>query len=366
MRTFVSAACRLFTLVATIVLFVLPTNSNAHNLTAHSSRSLLNSTSLVGESKAWYDRMGESTETHCVYHIRDNCHASCGPPQFTVDRSQGCEAHALRIQQWFQIGGYRVCNPAAVQLFYPLGAGECTDETLGTMSETDCTEADYYWNFTTNECQDTPPEGGDCNWTYAACRELNGTYYNDGCCDLTETPIVIDVLGNGFDLTNAASGVDFDFNGDGVTHRISWTDANSDDSWLVLDRNGNGTIDNGAELFGNVTPQPPASAGQARNGFLALAEYDKTSNGGNNDRVIDNRDVIFSNLRLWQDANHNGISESSELHTLSAVGVDSISLDYKLSKRTDQYGNQFRYRAKIDDANHEKLGRWAWDVFLTH
>ena len=97
---------------------------------------------------------------------------------------------------------------------------------------------------------------------------------------------------------------------------------------------------------------------------LALAVYDWTGNGGNADGQIDAQDKIFASLRLWQDTNHNGVSEASELRPLPALGVNVLHLSYKESKRTDANGNAFRYRAKIDDARGLKVGRWAWDVFL--
>jgi hypothetical protein len=183
-------------------------------------------------------------------------------------------------------------------------------------------------------------------------------------CVPTNSPVLVDVSGDGFRLTSAGDGVLFDLDGDGVGERLSWTAADSDDAWLALDVDGDGLIEDGSELFGNYTPQPPPPAGQRKNGFLALALYDKPARGGNGDGVIDARDAIFPSLRLWRDANHDGVSQPAELYALPSLDVVRLHLDYKLSKRADEFGNQFRYRAKVDDARGSKVNRWAWDVFL--
>lgn len=179
-----------------------------------------------------------------------------------------------------------------------------------------------------------------------------------GCDTCGGSPIVIDIAGDGIALTSPSDGVDFDLNGNGTRDRLGWTRLGSDDAWLALDRDGNGTIDRGAELFGDFTAQPASSH---KNGFLALAEFDS-----NRDGVIDSRDSVFESLRLWQDRNHNGISELDELHTLMELNVKALELDFRESKRVDEFGNEFKYRAKVKDAREANVGRWAWDVFLSH
>ncbi|HEX8178951.1 MAG TPA: putative metal-binding motif-containing protein [Pyrinomonadaceae bacterium] len=175
------------------------------------------------------------------------------------------------------------------------------------------------------------------------------------------TPVILDTAGDGVRLTDGRGGVDFDIDGDGTPNRLAWTEVGSDDAWLALDRDGNGRIDNGQELFGDRTPQPAAAD---PNGFAALAVFDDPAQGGNGDRIINASDTVFNALRLWQDVNHNGSSEPAELHPLSELGVAALALDYREARRRDEHGNVFRYRAKVSATRPTKLSRWAWDVFL--
>jgi len=170
------------------------------------------------------------------------------------------------------------------------------------------------------------------------------------------------VDGDGYALTSAANGVMFDMAGNGKKVQIAWTSGGSDDAFLALDRNGNGRIDNGTELFSNFTPN---SGGRQGNGFIALAFYDQPANGGNGDGWIDAHDAVYPKLLLWVDKNHNGISEPSELFSLPQLGIQRISLDYALNNWTDAYGNVSRYRSTVV-RQHPYPGEndWGYDVLL--
>ena len=124
-------------------------------------------------------------------------------------------------------------------------------------------------------------------------------------------PLVLDLRGDGLDTTSlSGSGVHFDLNTDYFAERTGWIAAS--DGFLVLDKNGNGAIDDASEMFGSFTGS----------GFADLAAYDS-----NHDGRIDASDLIFSKLKVWQDANQDGVAQPGELHSLADEGIASISLN---------------------------------------
>ena len=121
-----------------------------------------------------------------------------------------------------------------------------------------------------------------------------------------------------------------------------------------------GRVDNGRELFGNLTAQP---ASAHPNGFAALAVWDQPAHGGNGDGIIGPADAIWPRLRLSQDADHDGKVQPGELHTLASFGITGMSVHYRLAGGADRYGNRYGYAALVFGTGH--AAALAYDFFLT-
>ncbi|WP_037386094.1 calcium-binding protein, partial [Serratia sp. DD3] len=210
--------------------------------------------------------------------------------------------------------------------------------------------SEYTANVTTDDFFDREVggflSGGLLGNAYTAIRHrhrdideaVNGKYHNDVNRDGSYRvayydPLLLDLDGDGLETTgmNGQGSVKFDHNQDGLKTASGWV--KSDDGILVFDRNGDGAINNGNELFGDNTFL--SNGEKAQNGFAALADLDT-----NGDGKIDANDQDFANLKVWRDLNQDGTTDSGELFTLGELGIASLNLDYKNVDQVLDGGNR--------------------------
>ncbi|HEY7377410.1 MAG TPA: hypothetical protein VH542_01880 [Steroidobacteraceae bacterium] len=161
----------------------------------------------------------------------------------------------------------------------------------------------------------------------------------------TCSPIVVDIAQDGIELGPAGVGVWFDVDNNGIRNHVQWVKPGGDEAFLAVDRNGNGVVDNGGELFGVGTPMV-FEASEAPNGFVGLAQYDLPALGGNDDGYITSADAIWPSLRLWRDRNADAISTADEMFTPARFGILAFDTIPRFNKRYDAAGNVLPY--------------WAW------
>lgn len=158
------------------------------------------------------------------------------------------------------------------------------------------------------------------------------------------SPIVVDTRRDGIQLGPAGRSVSFDVNADGFRESVQWVRPGGDEAFLALDRNRNGLVDDGSELFGVGTPL--LEGGNAPNGFVGLAQYDLPLLGGNNDGVISRADAIWPELSLWLDTDADGVATRKEMRRPESFGLTSFGIIPKVRRYIDRAGNSLPY--------------WAW------
>lgn len=211
-----------------------------------------------------------------------------------------------------------------------------------SVQSDECQQVDSLW---TRPSETTPP-GVACGYS---CQEGHGA----------DSPIVINLSKGGYHLSGADDPVLFDISATGQAFWIGWTAAGSDEAFLCLDRDGDGAITNGAELFGDATPLRTGQ--RASNGFIALAEYDD-----NRDGIIDPNDAVWDSLLLWTDWNHDGISQPFEIAKIRSSSVRAIAVDPHWTGRRDTSGNTFRFESTVWISNGEgqATARPVYDIFF--
>jgi Ca2+-binding RTX toxin-like protein len=221
------------------------------------------------------------------------------------------------IKNWYDSSGYKIET-----LFYGAGSASLTWQQLEAMakeeeeSSIDHQLKERFEEKFKDEFFKNVKDLSDKNLS-------NVVRFND--------PLVLDLDGNGVNTVGTNLNIHFDNDGDGNKEQTGWI--SDSDGFVVIDKNSNGTIDDGTELFGSNTILSDGTT--AQDGYQALKEYDINLDG-----KIDIHDDVFSQLKIWNDINYNGVSEEGELSSLSELGIKSISVNGESSNQIDQNGNK--------------------------
>jgi hypothetical protein len=312
--------------------------------------------------------------------VSDNGKGTCGSyVQFTTGANTGGtvimyeSGRNMETQEIYPCSSANITDTLTHELGHALGLNDVSDLscyghimgkqinfTTRSIRADDCSAVDQLWT-STQEQNDLC--SGRC-WTTcedSVCPPEPTSTVPTPC---QTSPVLIDLDNNGFHLAGLTDAVTFDIDGDGVPNRISWTARGTDDAFLVYDRNGNGRIDSGRELFGDSALM--RSGETASNGYEPLAEFDEPAAGGDGDTVLTSADAVWDLLQVWTDTNHNGTSEPDELRTLVAADIVAIETTYQRSNRRDAHGNMYRFRstAVVERHNHVHPAP-TYDVFFT-
>ena len=202
----------------------------------------------------------------------------------------------------------------------------------------------FSWDATDRAVRDLLPAGVDFFPTDPIPIERGcNTWWESAAKKPKRDPLAIDLNSNGIETIGATAHsppILFDYDGDGIKTGTGWL--RPDDAWLVRDLNGNGTIDNGLELFGvdtnisapGTTSATGSSIRKASSGFEALRALDSNADG-----VFNSSDAAWNEVKLWQDLNSDGVSQAGEISTLVSKSIIGISLNATTTNTDLENGN---------------------------
>ncbi|STZ07745.1 Uncharacterised protein [Moraxella caprae] len=165
-------------------------------------------------------------------------------------------------------------------------------------------------------------------------------------------PLALDLDGDGIETIahDKLKKAVFDHDGDGIAHATGWV--KKDDGILVLDRNGDGVINDGREVFGDSTILRTGET--AKHGYEALADLDSDGNG-----KINADDAKFNELRVWRDLDSDGVSDVGELFGLHELGIGALNLDYQEVDKNLTGGNKLTQLGSYEKHDGKTQVSWA-------